>query len=115
MLVLIFSWENLAGQIKHGQRARDANGFASSEDREVPTAEQPNKPKPTSNPQQHVDVLDVGFGLGVWDWEVGGGDEREEHHETEERESEEEVDAYGADEEDEAADDPVLMSDFGYG
>lgn len=92
-------WEDLARQIKDRQEVRQSNRLASRKDSKVPSTDNAEHTKATSDLEQVQNVRGISSGRGVGSSEIGGGDECEEHDQTEEYEGEEGVDAEGADEE----------------
>jgi hypothetical protein len=65
--------------------------------KDLPSTDQSNKSKSTSDLQQLENVCEIGFGSRRRNSGVGCGDEREQHDEAEEEEHEQHVDAQSAD------------------
>ena len=108
---LVLCREDLAGQVEHGQWARDTSRCATGNDCKVPTADETDETETAGNLEKLSNVCDVGSGGGMGDGKVGGGDESEETDQTEEGEGEEHVDSEAGNEEDEGDEAPDLLSE----
>lgn len=102
MQVCVVLNKDLAGEVEHGQRARDTNSGTSSDDTQVPARDQAQPAKATSNLEKSADVMEpsnFSSGRDVGNIKVCGCDESEHHGQSKEGGDEEDVDADSGDEE----------------
>lgn len=102
LVVGVVLGENLAGKVKHRQRARDTNSGTSSDDTQVPAREQTQPTKATSNLEKSADVVkpsNFSSGGDSRNIEVCSCDESEHHGQSKEGGDEEDVDTDSGDEE----------------
>ena len=95
--ILLLLWKHFAAQVKYWQKMREPNSLHDREQCKVPSADDAKHTKPSSNPKQMCDVLQIRGSSGRGYGEVRCSNEGEEEYKANEDQGKEYVNAESAD------------------